>query len=235
MINIQDLQTTAQEAYKLYQANPQKAVRSGQFIRQFHDYCERELQRVGLPPAPILVKNRVRVSFGLEHSVRILGGYVDKELDVSLQSNTSGPLLAISVKSQMSSIASNMKNRFEEYVGDATNLHTRFPLLVFGFLMVVPYAVYDASGNLLEQLIDQNGQPTETAHRIKSMLQGVTGRIEPTSLPGAYEEAALLVLNFTTSPVTVHPDFPEPASNLRIDDFFDRLMSRYRQRNPYLT
>jgi len=234
MIDLNDLQRTAQEAYTLYQTNRQLAVRGGGFIRHFHDYCERELRRAGLPPAPILVNRQARVSFNLSHNVRILGGYVDKELDVSLQSDTSGPLLAVSVKSQMSSIASNMKNRFEEYVGDATNLHSRFPLLVFGFLMIVPYAVYDASGNVVEEVINPSGQPTATAQRIKSILQGVTGRVEPTSLPGTYEEAALLVLDFTATPVAVHPTFPEPASNLRIDDFFDRLVRRYCQRNPYL-
>ncbi len=234
MIDLNDLQRTAQQAYALYQTNRQQAVRGGGFIRHFHDYCERELRRAGLPPGPITVRRRPVVTFSLSRDVRILGGYVDKEVDVSLQSNTSGPLLGVSVKSQMSSIAENTKNRFEEYVGDATNLHSRFPLLVFGFLMIVPYAVHDASGNVREEVIDRSGQPTATAQRIKSMLQGVTGRVEPTSLPGTYEEAALLALDFTVTPVTVHPTFPEPASNLRIEDFFDRLMRRYRQRNPYL-
>jgi hypothetical protein len=100
--------------------------------------------------------------------------------------------------------------------------------------MIVPYAVYDANGNILEEVIDSSEQPTATAQRIKRLLQGVTGRSEPTSLPGTYEEAALLVLDFTSMPVTVHPTFPEMASHLRIEDFFDRLMERYRQRNPYL-
>lgn len=234
MINLNDLQTTAQAAYTLYRTNPQQAVRGGGFIRHFHEWCERELQRAGLPPAPLMVGRREVVAFNLSRSVRILGGYVDKEVDISLQSDTSGPLLAASVKSQMSSIAANMKNRFEEYLADATNLHSRFPMLVFGFLMIVPYAVYDANGNIVEEVIDSSGQPTALAQRLKGLLQGVTGRSEPTSLPGAYEEATLLVLNFTAAPVPVHPTFPEPTSNLRIEDFFDRLMRCYRQRNPYL-
>ena len=192
MIDLIDLQRTAIDAYALYQADRQKAVRGGGFIKKFHEYCERELQRAGLPPSPIKVRRKARISFNLSRSVRILGGYVDKEVDVSLQSNTSGPLLGISVKSQMSSIASNMKNRFEEYVGDATNLHTRFPLLVFGFLMIVPYPVYDASGTAKEEIIDSNGNPTDVAQRIKGMLQGVSGRDDSASLPGTYEAVALL-------------------------------------------
>lgn len=66
-----------------------------------------------------------------EHRSRIsvLGGYLAEQMDVGLVVEDTGPLLAISVKSQMSSIGNNAINRFEEYVGDSTNLHTRHPLL----------------------------------------------------------------------------------------------------------
>ncbi|MDW8352182.1 MAG: hypothetical protein RML99_09750 [Anaerolineae bacterium] len=132
----------------------------------------------------------------------------------------------------MSSIAANAKNRFEEYLADATNLHMRFPMLVFGFLMILPYQ--GMSGKLTERVIDESGQPTSLAWRVLRLLQGVSGRIDPESLVGHYEEAALLVINFSATPVQVHPSFPDEQSGLRIEDFFDRLAARFWQRNPTL-
>jgi hypothetical protein len=74
MIDLNDLQTTAQTAYMLYQTNRQRAVRGGGFIRQFHEWCERELQRTGLPPAAIGAPGRPSITFSLPRSVRILSG-----------------------------------------------------------------------------------------------------------------------------------------------------------------
>ncbi|MDW8291569.1 MAG: hypothetical protein RML84_00500 [Anaerolineae bacterium] len=165
----------------------------------------------------------------LEREVNVLGGYVDKTLDLALWSETSGPLLALSVKSQMSSISANARNRFEEYFADAANLHTRFPMLAFGFLLILPYET--ASG---EQVIDQSGQPTPLAWRVLRLLQGVSGRIDPESQVGHYEETALLLVDFNATPVQIHPSFPDSQSGLRIENFFDRLVSRFWQRNPTL-
>lgn len=225
MIDLDDLQNTARAAYARYAQSPQSAVRSGEFIGMFHEWCIRELNRVGLPPES-------SAQLRLEREVAVLGGYVDKTLDLALRSETSGPLLALSVKSQMSSIAANAKNRFEEYLADAANLHTRFPMLVFGFLMILPHEA--VSGDRTERVIDPSGQPSALALRVLHLVQSVSGRASPEAAVGRYEETALLVIDFKADSPRVHPTFPAAASELRIEDFFDRLAARFWQRNPTL-
>ena len=147
-----------------------------------------------------------------------------KEIDVCLIQPDSGPLLAISVKSLMSSIAKNTVNRFEEYVGDATNLHTRFPMLVLGFLMVIPASAETFVG----------GKPTEAAQKIAALLERSNARRVLTDPSGSYEVLALMLVDFTKTPPKVDPSFPAAGSSIRVEDFFDRLIAIYHQRNQFV-
>ncbi len=153
------------------------SVRTGKVIEPLHEYCAFELRRVThrgrhLPidfihPAPaatsVQATKLIRGAAAKPPKrLRVLGAYMPKEVDVAIVPPNSGPLLAVSCKSQMSSIVKNTINRFEEYVGDATNLHTRFPMLVFGFLMLVPVVAETWSG----------AQPTDGLKRIAALLYG---------------------------------------------------------------
>lgn len=261
-IDVADLQQTLLAAITEYNANPDKAVRSGGFISPLHSFCARELARHGLPaeslvphqdgggylPARarhILDEAQRRVRYRLkgkqyddvrdqlvgdleriEHDtrrsrLRVSGGYIDKEIDVCLMAEDTGPLLAISVKSQMSSIAKNAVNRFEEYVGDATNLHARYPLLALGFLLIVPKT---------EETFHPDGQQTDLLGRIQALLEQATGR-DTTGKPGSYEASALMVVDFDQPVPSIHPTVPAPESPLRIERFFDSLVQQYRMRN----
>src|SRR5438094_9574973 len=115
-INRSRLIEALRQAQTKYRSSP-TAVRTGGVIAPLHHYCAAELATRGLRaqflhPQPNPKAGRKRI--------RLLGGYMPKEVDVCLTVPDSGPLLAISVKSQMSSIVKNTINRFEEYVGDAT-------------------------------------------------------------------------------------------------------------------
>lgn len=146
---------------------------------------------------------------------------MQKEIDVCYMVEDTGPLLAISVNSQMSSIAKNAINRFEEYVGDATNLHTRYPLLVLGFLLVVPVS---------EETFDAGGAPKDTLLKINALLEQATGR-DANGNPGSYDASALMVVDFRSDVPVIHAAFPAADSPLRIQAFFDRLVAGYRKRN----
>jgi hypothetical protein len=147
-----------------------------------------------------------------------------KEVDVCLTIPDSGPLLAISLKSQMSSIIKNTINRFEEYVGDATNLHTRYPMLVLGFVMMIPANAETYAG----------GRPTEGLRRIAALLERANARRVVTEPSGSYEVSSLLLVDFNKNPPRVVPKYPEPGSLLRIEKFFDSLLELYRQRNQFV-
>jgi hypothetical protein len=208
------------EVQSKYRSSP-TAVRTGGVIAPLHRYCVEELEARGLPknqlhPSAVPKKGRKRV--------RLLGGYMPKEIDVCLTVPDSGPLLAISVKSQMSSIVKNTINRFEEYVGDATNLHSRFPMLVLGFLMLIPVHKETYLG----------GKPTDGLQRIAALLERSNARQNVSEPIGSYEVSALMLVDFDKTPPRLVRSFPSPGSLLRIDNFFDRLLDIYRKRNQFV-
>lgn len=231
------------EALKAVQAvyDPKTtSVRTGKVIEPLHAYCAYELRRATnqgrhLPvqyihpapaPSPTEAKKRIRVAIAKPPKrLRILGAYMPKEVDVAIVPPNSGPLLAISCKSQMSSIVKNTINRFEEYVGDATNLHTRFPMMVFGFLMLVPAVEETWSG----------GQPTDGLKRKAALLERANARQKSDEPPGGYDASALLFVDFKPSPPRVlsYPDAKRQTS-LRIENFFDRLVGLYFERNQFV-
>ena len=210
------------EVHRAYQSGP-TAVRTGTVISPLHRFCADELRRAGLPPEYIHPPRPGTVG---PRRIRILGGYMPKEIDVCLLPPNSGPLLAISVKSQMSSIVKNTINRFEEYVGDATNLHTRFPMLVLGFLMLVPAnAETFASGKATPGLV-----------RIASLLERANARQRVNEPPGSYEASALVLVDFSGARPAVVAGFPAPKRQaaLRIEGFVDRLAALYHERNQFV-
>ncbi len=64
-----------------------------------------------------------------------------------------GAELIVSTKSMLSSYWNNLRNRFEEFVGDAKNLRGRYPLAAIGILFVVRSTVFDETG-AFEFLVD---------------------------------------------------------------------------------
>lgn len=228
-MNLPLLQLAAKKAW------PQaKNTRGGGFIAPFEAHGLWELRQGGLRQGRW--KN-VGMDFRFRRSRRILGATFPKSVDISFGGAESGPLLAVSYKSILFSITSNVNNRWEEATGEAANLHSRFPMLVLGFLLVLPYAEYDSStlapsGSSI--IIDASGQPTDYARNLESKFRGMRPRREVMGQPALCEEVALAVMDFSAATPTLHPSFPSPGSGLRIDNFFDKLMHRFRERNKFL-
>jgi hypothetical protein len=219
-IDRQALARALRESHAKHASGP-TAVRTGGVIAPLHYYCVEELVTRGLPrellhPRHIPEKGRKRI--------KLLGGYMPKEVDVCLTVQDSGPLLAISVKSQMSSIVKNTINRFEEYVGDATNLHSRYPMLVLGFMMLV----------LVRDETYVSGQPTDGLQRIAALLERSNARRDVSEPVGSYEVSCLLLVDYGRTPPRLVSNFPPPNSSLRIDNFFDKLLEIYRDRNQFV-
>lgn len=66
----------------------------------------------------------------------VLGRAYDKQVDVVISRWERGPEVLISTKAQGASFGKNLPNRFEEAVGDAANLTSRYPLAAVGFFFV---------------------------------------------------------------------------------------------------
>lgn len=71
------------------------------------------------------------------NDAKVLGRVYLKQADVLMAHWSRGAELLISTKTMLSSYGKNLRNRFEESYGDASNLRGRFPLCALGFLFVV--------------------------------------------------------------------------------------------------
>lgn len=78
--------------------------------------------------------------FGTE-SFGVVGEFYDKQIDVFMGSPSRGAELMVSTKSMSGSFDKNIKNRYEEFLGDAENLRTRFPLATIGVVYVVDSSI----------------------------------------------------------------------------------------------
>jgi hypothetical protein len=76
----------------------------------------------------------------------LLGQYYRKQVDVVIADWDRGPELIVSTKSMLSSYWNNLRNRFEEFVGDARNLRGRYPLAAIGILFVVRSTITEETG-----------------------------------------------------------------------------------------
>ena len=76
-------------------------------------------------------------------TANILGRFYVKQVDVAVSSWAHGPDVMVSTKTQFSSYLNNKNNRYEEAVGEATNLRDRHPMAAMGFVYVVRTNVYE--------------------------------------------------------------------------------------------
>lgn len=84
----------------------------------------------------------------------VLGRAYDKQVDVVIARWDRGPEVLISTKAQGASFAKNLPNRFEEAVGDAANLTSRYPLAAVGFFFVQRATILTAEPETWERTKD---------------------------------------------------------------------------------
>src|SRR5690606_12964795 len=109
--------------------------------------------------------------------------------------------------------------------------HTRFPMMVFGHLRILPFV--DTNRRDPHVYIDAHGNPTSRALEYVHRFRSLSGRTNQTDPVGEYEELAIAFVNYHATPPSLHPHFPD-AGDLRIETFFDRLLVKLIQRNPFL-
>lgn len=80
------------------------------------------------------------------NTTNILGRFYTKQVDVVVSTWQRGPDVLVSGKTQFSSYLNNKNNRYEEAVGEATNLRARYPMAAMGFAFLVRSNVLDERG-----------------------------------------------------------------------------------------
>ena len=175
----------------------------------------------------------------------ILGGLKTKSVDVVINKNGLGPVLAVSCKG-MTGAFRNLTNRMEETIGECTNLHITYPALVFGYLFLIranraaenpshresPVRVREVTAN--DIAISEAGGPVETITRFHSALVSLTGRNGIRNDVSRYEAISLAMIDTQTESIgQMLPGFPTPDSPLRLESFFETLYLRYDERYVY--
>lgn len=177
----------------------------------------------------------------------VLGGLKTKNVDVVVNKEGIGPVVAVSCKG-MTGAFRNLTNRMEETVGECTNLHITYPALVLGYLFVVRANRADDTGkpdHVSEQprrrrtaandiAIAEDGRPVDPIVRFHSALCSLTGRHGIRDDVSRYEAISLAMVDVRSGsagqPLSV---FPPENSPLHLKRFFDALYLRYDERYVY--
>lgn len=176
----------------------------------------------------------------------ILGGLKTKNVDVVVDKPGIGPVLAVSCKG-MTGALRNLTNRMEETIGECTNIHIRYPALVFGYLFVIranwyPGAAESAAAGQPQNTtprfdandvaIAEDDRPVEAIVRYHATLRELTGRDGIRADPSRYEAISLALVDVRSGrDGRVLDSFPPFDSPLRLERFFKALYRHYDERN----
>jgi len=187
--NDSPLKVTLGEMRRLYEENPQLAIRGRHFVKELDKYCAEELRkRLGIP-----VKDKDEY---IKFDYSLYGAYKPKTVDVALVSPEAGILALISSKAPVRSINANLDTLCEGLIGDATNIHDKFPTLVFGFLCLLPKEEFSDNPERIN------------FQKMINVLRQITGRKDPKEMSGKYERAALIVVDFKKNPPQISEEIP---------------------------
>ena len=173
----------------------------------------------------------------------VLGGLKTKNVDIVVDKPGIGPVLAVSCKG-MTGAFRNLTNRMEETIGECTNIHIRYPALVFGYLFVIRANWYPgaADSSVVGQhahtarhndvAIAEDDQPVEAIVRFHAALRELTGRDGIRADPSRYEAISLALVDMRSGRAgRVFDSFPPFDSPLRLERFFKVLYRHYDERN----
>ena len=219
-------------------------TQSQQHIEPMHEYVTTRLVLEGgfapeeLRPRPPLHATRRgganRLVYAAEHATSaeatILGGLKTKNVDIVVVKDGIGPVLAISCKG-MTGAFRNLTNRLEETIGECTNIHIGYPMLVFGYLFVARANRADQDAQPNDIALTASGQPVDALVRFHSALTEMTGRQGVRNDMSRYEAVGMTLVETRPGVAGQLVDgFPPSDSRISLAGFFDTLYRRYDER-----
>lgn len=222
------LQETLASMKAIYNNDPVAAVRGQHFIKTLHGHIAHEL-------GTRLSKSAKQLGVQVQEESKVFGSHKTKDVDIAIIHPTSGPLVLVGVRSQMSSVGKNVLTYYQDIVGEAVSLQDRFPMTLHAYAYLHPLTYTDekkvsggnaALGNVV----------TPDHARYARMYSAITGRDDRLykQLTGIYDEFAYLVVDFESSPALLRDDVvvaAVPEIDLSIETFVDRIVDRYKRRN----
>jgi hypothetical protein len=179
-----------------------------QLLKALADYESKEGHRL----RPAAVRNAItRVARALpgRADANILGRFYVKQVDVVVSAWQRGPDVLVSSKSQFSSYLNNKNNRYEEAIGEATNLRDRYPMAAMGYAYIVRNNVFEeAAYELLRDLLVRLRKPD-----------------------GPFDATVLLVADWDDDTNTL-ATVEDPAATLALPRFFENLLDAVMTSTP---
>jgi len=139
----------------------------------------------------------------------ILGRFYVKQVDVVVSAWQRGPDVLISSKSQFSSYLNNKNNRYEEAIGEATNLRDRYPMAAMGYAYIVRNNIFEEGAfELLRDLLLRLRKPD-----------------------GPFDATVLLVADWNDADGSL-ATVEDPAPALALPRFFENLLDAVMTSTP---
>ncbi len=150
-------------------------------------------------------------------------------------------VLAINIRSQMSSLAKNFDTLYERTIAEAQNLHVRCQKMVLGEVYMIPVKEYNPKAMKRKEVafIDKVGAVEKY---IKS-FQAINGRLDFTKEDYKYEKVCLLLVDFSQTPAKIYntnqeliddglmpKDSQASIIELNWDSFTPSILSTYKAR-----
>lgn len=111
-------------------------------------------------------------------------------------------VLAINIRSQISSLAKNFDTLYERTIAEAQNLHVRCPKMVLGEVYMIAVKEYDPAA-MKDKKIAFINRVGAVQKYIKS-FQAINGRLDFTKEDYKYEKVCLLVVDFAQTPAKIY-------------------------------
>jgi len=168
----------------------------------------------------------------------ILGSHKTKDVDVAVVHPTSGPLVLVGVRSQMSSVGRNVLTYYQDIVGEAVSLQERYPMTVHSYIYLHPLT-YVEDKTATKTMPARSVVVTPDHTRYARMYRAISGRDDRLyrTVSGIYDQFAYMVVDFDSSPALLRDDIVRQASpdmDLSIETFVDRVIETYKRRNIWL-
>ena len=216
-------------------------TQSQQHIKPLHEYVTARLVLEGgfapddlRPHPPFTMRGKNRLVHAPDQATSaeatILGGLKTKNVDVVVTKDGIGPVLAISCKG-MTGAFRNLTHRLEETIGECTNIHIGYPMLVFGYLFIARANRADQPTERTDLALTADGLPVEALVRFHAALTQVTGRLGVRDDLSRYEAVGMALVDTRYGFAgQLIEGFPPPDSRVNFANFFDALYRRYDER-----
>jgi len=220
-VDTQLLINTLQKMKKEYESailnrNYLNLIRSRKLIEILHKFAIEELKK-RVPPQWI---HRDKPIYGYPKT-KTQDILVQPPQD-SIRNLSVGPLLAINIRSQLSSIEKNYDTLFERLFAEALNLHNRFPYLSLGYIYLLPKTGYDE-----EAAKEGRVSFVERYDMEKYILSflSIANRVSPNDAPWKYEKICLLIVDFEQDPPRVIDDMQTFVEEGLVSKEFAKIFS----------